>query len=261
MTSPSSAPAAADPPAPPRALVLAGSGRYADPWHPFATTASHLARVLRRAGLDVDLTADEDGAVEGALAALVDPGAWPDLLVVDVGLPRDGGPSPAPGPARDGLLAFLAGDRALLGVHVAATSFVEVPQWEDRLGGRWVDGVTWHPPLGPARVRLRAGASPLLPGAPDEGAGAGPLPLARGFDVVDEVYCDLRVSGDVAVLADAEHDGRTHPLAWVRQDARGTRTAYDALGHDERSFESPGHLALLHRLVGWLVPGSAPRER
>lgn len=250
MVSPSPGPVAAGPGAP-RALVVAGAGRYADPWHPFSATAARLADVLRGAGLDVVVTPDAPDAVEDALAGLADAAAWPDLLVLDVGLPRDGAPSPAPGPALEGLTAFLAGDRALLGVHVAATSFVEVPEWEERLGGRWVRDLTWHPPIGPARVRVRAGAHPLL-----HAPGAAALPGV--VELVDEVYCDLRVSGDVVVLADAEHDGRTHPLAWVREDARDARTAYDALGHDERSFDSPGHVALLERLAGWLVPASSP---
>ncbi|WP_299033379.1 ThuA domain-containing protein [uncultured Pseudokineococcus sp.] len=237
----------------PSALVVAGAGRYADPWHPFAVTAARAADVLRGAGLEVEVTPGTDDGVEDALAALVDPGAWPDVLVLDVGLPRDGAPSPAPGPALDGLRAFLAGDRALLGVHVAATSFVEVPEWEERLGGRWVRDLTWHPPIGPAQVRVRTGAHPLL-------SAPGTTALPDVVELVDEVYCDLRVSGDVVVLADAEHEGRAQPLAWVREDARGVRTAYDALGHDERSFDSPGHRALLERLAGWLVPGASPRR-
>lgn len=245
-TARSTAPGAA-----PRALVVAGAGRYADPWHPFAATAGRVADLLRGTGLEVEVTPDEEDAVEDALARLADAAARPDLLVLDVGLPRDGAPSPAPGPALDGLRAALASDLPLLGLHVSATSFEEVPEWEARLGGRWVRDRTWHPPIGPARVRVRRGAHPLLsaPGAPA---------LPDVVELVDEVYCDLRVSGDVVVLADAEHEGRAQPLAWVREDARGVRTAYDALGHDERSFDSAGHLALLERLAGWLVAGPGP---
>lgn len=235
-----------------RALVVAGAGRYADPWHPFAATAAALADVVRGAGLDVDVTPDEEGAVEDALARLVDPAARPDLLLLSVGLPRDGAPSPAPGPALDGLRAFCAEGRALLGCHVAATSFVEVPAWEDRLGGRWVRDVTWHPEIGPASVRVRRGAHPSL------ADGGGP-PVPDVVELVDEVYCDLRVADDVVVLADAEHEGRTHPLAWVREEPGGRRTAYDALGHDERSFASAGHRALLDRLVRWLAAAPASR--
>lgn len=219
----------------PLALVVAGGGRYADPWHPFEVTSGRLAAVLRGEGVAVEVADD----VDAALAVLVDEARWPDLLVVDVGCPRDGVPSPAPGAARDGLASFLAGDRPLLAVHVSATSFAETPEWEQRLGGRWVPDRSWHPDLGPASVRVRRGASPLVADLDD-------------VEVVDERYCDLRTAGDITVLADHEHDGRTHPLVWLHE-AGGVRTAYDALGHDERSYDSAGHRLLLQRLVGWLL--------
>ena len=31
------------------------------------------------------------------------------------------------------------------------------------------------------------------------------------------------------------------------------RVVYDGLGHDTRSYESPGHVELLRRVVGWLL--------
>ncbi|WP_345713841.1 ThuA domain-containing protein, partial [Kineococcus glutinatus] len=203
-----------------RVLLLSGGGRYADPWHPFERTSRLLADLLGGCGFDVEPRDD----VEEALAELTDPAARPDLLVLNVGLPRDGAPVPADPDARDGFSAYLAGRRPLLAVHSSATSFPDLPQWEERLGGRWVRGTSMHPEHGRAAVRVLAGASPVV-------AGLAP------FELLDERYTHLRTADDLTVLADHEHEGGRHPLVWLRTGAAGGRTAYDALGHDERSYD------------------------
>ncbi|PPK92473.1 hypothetical protein CLV92_11474 [Kineococcus xinjiangensis] len=218
----------------PRALLLSGGGRYADPWHPFAATTVRLAALLTGCGLRVDVRDDVDDALAGLAVAP------PDLLVVNVGQPRDGGPAPLPGAAADGFAAYLAGSRPLLGVHSSATSFEGFDAWEERLGGRWVRDVSMHPEHGPAAVQV-LGPHPVTAGLAD-------------FVLLDERYTHLRVQPDVTAVAGHEHEGRRHPLVWVR-DADGTRTAYDALGHDERSYDSAEHLRLLRGVVGWLLGG------
>jgi uncharacterized protein len=39
---------------------------------------------------------------------------------------------------------------------------------------------------------------------------------------------------------------------WARE-SRLARVVYDGLGHDTRSYQSPGHVELLQRAVGWLL--------
>ena len=233
MSAAGSGPAAADRP---RALLLSGAGRWADPWHPFERTSQHLAAVLAGCGLRVEVRDD----VDRALAGLTGPGGWPDLLVVDVGQPRDGSPAPLPGGPAEGLAAYLAGPRPLLGVHAAATSFDGFAPWEARLGGRWVHGTSHHPEHGRARVHV-PGGHPLAAGLAD-------------FELLDERYTDLRVAADVTTIAEHEHEGRRHPLVWLRE-AGGARSACDALGHDERSYASAEHRELLARVVRWLLAG------
>ena len=222
-------------PAPPRALLLSGQGRYADPWHPFERTSARLAALLAGCGLEVEVRGD----VDAALAGLTRPGAAPDVLVLDLGQPGDGSPAPLPGAAAEGFAAHLGGDRPLLGVHASATSFDGFDPWEQRLGGRWVHGESLHPEHGTAQVRVLRGSSPVVAGLAD-------------FELLDERYSHLRLTGERTVLADHEHDGRRHPLVWLRE-TRGARTAYDALGHDERSYDSPEHLRLLRGAVRWLL--------
>lgn len=222
------------------ALLLSGAGRYSDPWHPFAQTSAAIAALLEGRGLTVR-TADD---VDSALEDLRDPASWPDLLVVNVGCPRDDAASPGTAAASAGLDVWVAGGRPLLALHSSSTSFLDSESWERALGGRWVRGVSMHPEYGPAHIALD-GSFPV--GVPD-------------FTVEDERYSWLRTSPDVVVHARHEHEGHLHPLMWSleRTVERGGVTAtarsfYDALGHDAASYASPERRELLRRAVGWLL--------
>jgi len=228
------------------ALILTGTGRYADPWHPYAETSPLLAELVRAAGFSPQIETDIDAALRGLDAGV-------RLLVVNAGDPDGpdaGDPTDAQAPtiAREEPEATLrAGDLALaaaldrgiglLAVHSAAASLRDYPSYEHALGGRWVRGTSWHPDFGEARVRLDP-RHPLATGTPD-------------FTVEDERYTDLRVHGGIDRLAFHEHDGEQHPLVWTRVVGR-SRVVYDALGHDSRSYASPGHREVLARTLQWL---------
>ena len=213
-----------------RATVLAGTGRYGDPWHPFLSTSSRLADLLRHAGFEVTVAEDVD---EG-LAHL----DGVDLLVVNAGDPWHGGETGrgAPEASLDSVDAAVDRGIGVLAVHNAIASLRDYPHWRRLTGGDWVTGVSGHPPLGPARIRVHP---------------SGPLAgMAVGFDVNDERYVDLVVDDDITVLADHEHEDTVHPLIWTREQGR-CRIAYDALGHDGRSYDSPVHREIIRRLVLW----------
>ena len=231
----------------PKALLLSGVGRYADPWHPFPETSAALAGLLREAGYDVDIPADVDAALETLV--LGEDTALPDLLVVNVGLPRDELPSPGTPDAAAGLARWLDSARPLLASHVSSTSFLELPEWEAGVGGRWVRGQSMHPEYGPAAIHILPGSGPLVAGIPD-------------FKLLDERYSWLRTAPGIKVHATHTHDGVQHPVMWSfersaerRTPGRGPagRTFYDALGHDAASYESAEHRELLHRAVAWLT--------
>jgi hypothetical protein len=230
----------------PKALLLSGVGRYADPWHPFAETSAALAGLLTEAGYDVDIPADVDTALAGLAA---DDPALPDLLVINVGLPRDGQPSPGTPDAAAGLTRWLSSTRPLLASHVSSTSFVELPEWESGLGGRWVRGQSMHPEYGPAAIHVLPGSGPLVAGIGD-------------FKLPDERYSWLRTAPGITVHATHTHEGVEHPVMWSfeRGSQRGTsgqetagRTFYDALGHDAASYGSAERLELLRRALAWLT--------
>lgn len=214
-----------------RAVLFAGGGDVTDPWHPFAATARRIAAEL-----------DADGVratIVDAVDALTDAVGDARLLVLNAG---SGG---EPTPHDDALLAIvethLAAGRPLLAVHAAAMLLPGADAWERMLGGSWVAGVSGHPPLGEAHVSL--GGHELVAGLDDA-------------QLVDERYTGLRVASDSTVFAWHEEGGERHPLAWARR-TRGARVVYDALGHDERSYDSPGRRALLRAELRWLLADDA----
>lgn len=213
--------------------MLSGAGRYADPWHPFTQTSARIAGILTETGFDVEVSE----RVDERLAALSANDTAPDLLVVNVGNP--GELDTADAAARAGLLAYLRRGGALLSMHVSSTSFPGIPEWESILGGIWVRGTTMHPDAGLARITTYPKRHPIV--AP-----------VHDFELFDERYSFMRVADDVVPLASHEHDGLEHPLLWAREYG-SARVAYDALGHDGRSFDSAEHREIIARAARWLV--------
>lgn len=231
-----------------RAVILSGSGRYADPWHPFVETSAVLAGIIAGAGYRVEVSDD----LLGGLAAIGDA----DLLVVNAGNPEtplpDGVDDPGE-PGSDEVAAAIAGFDAavergigILAVHSAAATLPEVPAFGRALGARWIAGVSWHPPIDDALVHI-VGAHPIAAGLAD-------------FTVFDERYSGLRLDGVIEPIAEHEEDGMRHPLIWAREFGR-SRLVYDALGHDVRSYEATAHRELLGRALDWLSRVPAPSYR
>ena len=127
----------------------------------------------------------------------------------------------------------------MLGLHQATNTFLDSPAWEPLLGGRWVEGTTWHPPHGAATFRVVARTTLSSPGS------------GRRSPPTTSSTSSLRVSPDVQVLVVADHDGTAHPVVWVAPGPG--RIVYDALGHDVRSYDSPSRVDLFRREVRWLL--------
>jgi len=222
----------------PAALLLSGTGRYADPWHPFAETSGALAGLLAAAGFQVVIPEDVDAAL--ADLADTDDTALPSLLAVNVGLPRDGHPSPGTPGAAAGLSHWLASERPLLVSHSSSTSFLDLPAWEEGLGGRWIRGISMHPEYGPASINVRPHSGPVMFGIPD-------------FGLLDERYSFLRTLPDITVHATHTYDGVEHPVLWSLERRSTGRTFYDALGHDAASYQSREHREILSQVIAWLT--------
>ncbi|MCR2825879.1 ThuA domain-containing protein [Microbacterium sp. zg.Y909] len=210
------------------ALVVSGSGRYADPWHPFPRTSPLLAEILRETGFEVRI--DDD--VDAAMTRLDDV----DLLVVNAGDPwsddRDGA---APAASVDGFDHALERGMGVLAMHCAVASLRDYPSWAPASGGMWVPQASWHPEIGDVDI-----AGGVLPGGT----------VIDDFSVFDERYCRLQQLGERSVVATQVTDGERMPAAWVRTHGPA-RVAVDTLGHDERSYDSAGHRRLIGTLARW----------
>ena len=216
-----------------RALVATGTGRYADPWHPYQRTSPLIAAVLTDAGFDTGVETDVDDAMTRLSGT--------DLLVVNAGDPwRSGEAGSASAESVGGLYAALARGIGVIAVHGALASLRDHPDWAAAIGGMWVPGLSWHPPFG--TVQVSAGA---LPDGTE----------LSGFEVEDERYARLQAIGERTVVAHHDVEGAAEPTAWVRTHG-ASRIAVDALGHDERSWASEGHRGLLTALARWTT---APR--
>jgi len=210
-----------------RVVIATGEGRYSDPWHKFATTSQCLKTVLEDAGFTVAI----DGDLDGAMTRL----DGVDLLVVNAGDPWRGVGDP---PAAESIAGFgtaLHRGIGILGVHAAAATMRDYPEWSEAFGAIWLPGLSWHPPGGMARITL---TTSHLRAHLD------------GFDVIDERYSGLQQVGTSDIVATHEVDGAIYPTAWTRVVGRA-RVAADLLGHDERSYDSAGHRALLENLARW----------
>lgn len=131
---------------------------------------------------------------------------------------------------------WIADGRPLLALHTALVSFDDWPRWHDVVGGTWEWGRSWHDPPAPFTV----------------------VPHVRGltpFAVVDECYTDLRLASGIEVVATS--DGT--PVAW-RHVVGDARVAACTLGHDAKSFATPGHAALLRCLLAWLLDEEGHRD-
>ncbi|AEE44997.1 ThuA domain-containing protein [Cellulomonas fimi] len=215
-------------------LVLAGRGRYGDPWHDHAATTDAIATLLRADGHDVVVRSTFPDALDDVR---------PDLLVVNSGRgPLDPAEDDDWRGFHDRRAALVAAGVPVLGVHQAANTFGDDPRWPATLGGRWVEGVSWHPPLDAATFRVLDAHHPVTAGLAEVAA-------------TDERYADLEVASASRVLlaADVAGDDGTgaHPVVWVGPGPG--RVVYDALGHDVRSYSSPDRRALLRREVAWLL--------
>ena len=138
---------------------------------------------------------------------------------------------------KNGLLNFVASGKGYAGVHSAADSFRECPEYRSMVGGHFVT----HPRYREYQVSVVSSEHPIIEGM-DE------------FLVTDEQYItdyDPRVN----VLASALWQGKAMPVAWTKSWGEG-RLFYLALGHNADSCRDENFKLLLQRGAVWAAtPG------
>ncbi len=231
-----------------RTLILSGGIR-----HDFADNAAALAGQLAMDGFDSDIETD----IEAGLARL-EGGGYALLTVMALRWRMEGDPKYAPhreewafslspeGRARLG--GFVRGGGGLFGLHTACLCFDDWAEWRDILGGVWVWGRSWHPPLGPVSVARPAEDHPLTAGL-------------AGFDIVDEVYSGLSLADGVRLLLEARagEGGPAEPVLWTHRYGRG-RVVFDALGHNRASIEHETHAEIVRRAAFWAAGGRSGKD-
>jgi len=139
-----------------------------------------------------------------------------------------------PADVRRSIEAHIGRGGALLALHTATLCFDDWLGWQRLIGGGWVWGQTFHPPLDVVTV---------------EPVGEHPIMFElEPFTVEDEHYRFLDVASATTVLAVTPSGGVAHPAMWTA----GPRVFVDALGHDERSLTHPAHSTVLRRAARWL---------
>ena len=220
-----------------RAIIL--SGGYS---HPFGESSPALSRLIEQSGYDPAIEDD----IDAAIAAL---STKPALLAVNAlrwsmtqhekyDADRAQYAYDLPDAHMDAIADYVASGGRLFVLHVSTICFDTQPRWREVMGGGWQWGHSHHPPMGKIEVRLTDTGATMSSG-PDR------------FELFDEAYHNLDPSDDCKVLATCEVDEGPQPLAWVRDYGKG-RVAVDALGHDARSINAPGHRELIAAQLEWL---------
>jgi hypothetical protein len=221
----------------PQALILSGSGRYADPWHRFDETSAVLATLAKQSGWQPTIIHDIDPALADGLDGI-------DLLIVNAGDPwrnpdvRPDPTSEAFDQGRANLDQALGRGMSVLSMHCGAASLRDYPQYRQALGGEWRPGLSWHPAR--ADLHIRPLHDQISEGLCD-------------FTVNDERYTDLVIDRDVEPLLTATGDEDEVIIAWANT-LGAARVIYDSLGHDTGSYDSCGHKSFLRRALSWLSP-------
>ncbi len=142
---------------------------------------------------------------------------------------------------KNGLLNFVASGKGYAGVHPAADSFRECPEYRAMLGGHFIT----HPKFRGYQVSIVDTENPITEGL-DE------------FMVDDEQYI-LSYDSRVNVLCSALWEGRTMPVAWTKEWGKG-RVFYLALGHNPDACRHEMFKLLLQRGALWAgtVPSNDP---
>jgi uncharacterized protein len=144
---------------------------------------------------------------------------------------------------RAALMAYVNGGGGFLGVHCAAATEADWPEYGDLVGARFAD----HPEVQSALITVEERDHPAT-------AHLGPT-----WRRTDEWYNFVAHPGPrVRVLLRVDEEsyhggtmGPDHPLAWCHAYGQG-RAAYTALGHTVDSYDEPEFRAHLRGLLAWV---------
>lgn len=133
---------------------------------------------------------------------------------------------------KNGLLNFIASGKGYVGIHSAADSFRECPEYRAMVGGYFVT----HPHYREYQVSIVDSEHPITKDITE-------------FTVIDEQYI-LDFDSRVNILCSALWKGKTKPVVWTKDWGKG-RIFYLALGHDKKACQQEIFCLLLVRGALW----------
>ncbi|MFQ6079085.1 MAG: ThuA domain-containing protein [Thermodesulfobacteriota bacterium] len=141
---------------------------------------------------------------------------------------------------KNGLLNYVASGKGYVGIHSAADSFRECPEYRAMVGGYFVT----HPHYREYQVSVVDPEHPITKDLTE-------------FNVTDEQYI-LDYDPRVHVLCSALWKGTAMPVAWTKPWGKG-RVFYLALGHDPNACKHEMFRLLLQRGTMWAATPEKPK--
>ena len=133
------------------------------------------------------------------------------------------------------LVDFVEGGKNLLAVHSATVVDEKNAKYIDLIGGRFVT----HSPYHEFEVKIEDAEHPVTKGLED-------------FKISDELYVLDREPEGAHVLATAVWEDKTQPMVYTKKYGKG-KVLYNALGHNELSFNNPAFRKLIVQGIKWLL--------
>lgn len=149
--------------------------------------------------------------------------------------------------AKRGLVEGVSAGKGFLGIHAAADSFSESPEYRAMLGGNF----RAHPFVREYIVSLADTTHPVTQGMTGYAAKDWEKWPVYEYKVTDEQYL-LDYDDRVNVLATTLFRGQLWPVAWSKIWGRG-RVCYLALGHDAEACRNPFFREFVLRATRWIA--------
>ena len=132
------------------------------------------------------------------------------------------------------LMDFVEGGKGFLPIHCASYCFRNSQQYVDMVGGQFKSHET-----GSFSATILNSEHPVTSGL-------------NPFETWDETYVHHMLNEDKTVLMERVEGDHHEPWTWVRQQGKG-RVFYTAYGHDLKTWDNPGFLALMEKAIVWAV--------
>ncbi|MGN6438538.1 MAG: PVC-type heme-binding CxxCH protein [Agriterribacter sp.] len=141
-------------------------------------------------------------------------------------------------PQEKALLGFVKSGKGFIPLHCASWCFRNSPEVVELIGGQFKT----HQYDSFKAVILKP-EHPVMKDVP-------------AFETEDETYVHDKIAKDIEVLSERVEGDHHEPYTWVKNYGSG-RVFYTAYGHNEKTWQNPGFLKLVHNGILWAVGDKA----